>query len=199
MERPTCKTCLYWDHVCDPDDDSRPVGICHRSPPRYTGTMTSGDSSKSVSLDAWDQPWIAESGWCGEHPDFPAYLAFLRSGRVLGQVELNGDLPRVERSVRIPEVLAFLNCKRPSLYARLNHGDMPYSKHNGSYRLNLAEVEAATKAWNRRGGSLHYNRNGVPPDEAWLRAVNDHWFGWTVTADGQVVKAITVATSGVPA
>lgn len=78
MERPECSSCPYWDEL-DDHEYAPIIGLCHRTPPRYTGSHTSSDSSKSATPDAWDFPWTTESDWCGEHPDFPAYIAALKS------------------------------------------------------------------------------------------------------------------------
>jgi hypothetical protein len=74
MDRPTCKTCPYWDEM-DPDEDDKPIGMCHLLPPQYTGKHTSEDSSKSACLEAWDFPWTRFDMGCGQHPDFPDWIA----------------------------------------------------------------------------------------------------------------------------
>lgn len=59
MDRPTCATCPYWER----DADER-EGYCHRLPPAF----------RLVPTDDYVQPWTWETDWCGEHPDFPAFL-----------------------------------------------------------------------------------------------------------------------------
>ncbi len=58
MNRPTCKTCPYFDR-----------GFCQRNPPQVTTTETGPFYSR------W--PEVTEDDFCGEHPQFPAYLASL--------------------------------------------------------------------------------------------------------------------------
>ncbi len=58
MDRPRCETCAYWD-----------AGECKRFPPviNMDGKFT------------YHWPETADVEWCGEHPDFPAYIASLKS------------------------------------------------------------------------------------------------------------------------
>lgn len=79
IDRPTCKTCPYWDAFDDRDgykdlpighpvrNDDNIMYDCHRHSP----------SAKNVNSDP---QWPVTDGvnWCGEHPDFPAYLAALK-------------------------------------------------------------------------------------------------------------------------
>lgn len=71
MERPTCKTCPYWI-LMGKDDDDDEFGECRHTPPDL------------VQADAWDDylnckwPRTYVFNWCGEHPDFPAYIAATR-------------------------------------------------------------------------------------------------------------------------
>jgi hypothetical protein len=85
MDKPTCRTCPYW-YAPDPENfhsvcmDSV-KGECHRFPPTRDSVdkWRGGDVSRvERSLDEINEAdWIdtEESDWCGEHPDFPAYLA----------------------------------------------------------------------------------------------------------------------------
>jgi hypothetical protein len=78
MERPTCATCPYWEK--DSVD-----GRCHRYPPediafdiyKYVdgGSVQWGDAGSS---DDFGFRVVPVYGWCGEHPDFPAYLFSIR-------------------------------------------------------------------------------------------------------------------------
>lgn len=72
MERPTCKTCPYWQYCGGETDLGYRYGWCHRHAPRPV-----------IIDEEWDKepewPWVPDHEWCGEHPDFPAYLASLRS------------------------------------------------------------------------------------------------------------------------
>lgn len=54
QERPTCRTCPYFL----PDKEPMP-GDCRKGPPDREG----------------DWPPVLPDEWCGEHPDFPLYLA----------------------------------------------------------------------------------------------------------------------------
>jgi len=66
MERPTCETCPYWRDLRNPKNELDESGECRRYPPT---------PNKQVSL--W--PLTYDLHWCGEHPDFPAYIASLKS------------------------------------------------------------------------------------------------------------------------
>jgi hypothetical protein len=79
-ERPTCKTCPYWD------EDKRSygdIGECRRYPPQLIPESVSVGQRKAPSGDIYhdvnpDQLFPGVFGrddWCGEHPDFPAYIA----------------------------------------------------------------------------------------------------------------------------
>jgi hypothetical protein len=91
MKRPECKTCPYWyedgwkHYSYDPwgnptlGSDNMPneeafFGLCMRRAPQ----------PKLVKETQTDRPLVPEyaatcSGdWCGEHPDFPAYIASLK-------------------------------------------------------------------------------------------------------------------------
>lgn len=69
MERPTCQTCAYWrrrhDHL-KPDGTMLVDGDCQRHSPVITKR---GDSRHPSSLSSHS---------CGDHPDFPAYIASTR-------------------------------------------------------------------------------------------------------------------------
>lgn len=96
MEQPTCGTCPYWVYVdekldrlgaedfadlfalgIDLEDQSHPMydmdGFCHRWPPSIDRGRTDGpDGYTTVN---------AVGDWCGEHPDFPEYVASLKENR----------------------------------------------------------------------------------------------------------------------
>lgn len=83
--RPTCSTCPYWDST--PVDVGK--GSCHRNAP------TPGNSS------AWRPTGPDE--FCGQHPDFPAYIATIRGNPAadladLGRLE---SLCEWERAFRL--------------------------------------------------------------------------------------------------
>lgn len=93
MKRPECRTCPYWDLDDPRNEESAPEwnpeqesieeylesimdggylvgGECRRYPRTYPGRDTNDESSSWPRTDNGD--------WCGEHPDFPAYIASLR-------------------------------------------------------------------------------------------------------------------------
>lgn len=82
MEKPTCKTCQYWEPFdWETDQPGGPFrGECHRNPPGADPT----DKPIIMGIDAhWpativDPKGLGRSDWCGEHPLFPAYLASLQ-------------------------------------------------------------------------------------------------------------------------
>lgn len=72
MERPTCKTCPYWDVFNrEPFDE----GDCRKQAPR--AYLDSEFSPSEQGNNAY-WPVTTEIDWCGEHPDFPAYLEGLK-------------------------------------------------------------------------------------------------------------------------
>ncbi len=68
MERPTCKTCPYF--YSSEDEVS---GSCMRYPPVLI------EPPIHFNDHAWDWPVIESNDFCGEHPDFPAYIASLKT------------------------------------------------------------------------------------------------------------------------
>jgi hypothetical protein len=91
MERPTCKTCPYWlllDEECweitvakheelYPDADT--IGDCQRFPgPPIIEVHQSTDgghgSQTMIQLLVPKKVEKFDFDWCGEHPDFPAYI-----------------------------------------------------------------------------------------------------------------------------
>jgi hypothetical protein len=67
MDRPTCKTCLYWEpQGIDPDQ-----GYCRRYPPQHIDKT----ESHTDAAERYLVPVTWGDDWCGEHPDFPAWLA----------------------------------------------------------------------------------------------------------------------------
>jgi hypothetical protein len=59
MDKPFCETCVYYAHAC-----------CHRNPPTL---IPAPEESASTFWSVW--PEVDPDDWCGEHPDFPAYVA----------------------------------------------------------------------------------------------------------------------------
>lgn len=84
MERPTCQTCPYWDafgtfnSVLQIAND---CGECHRFPAVLpTPDCIAWDKENNDSNFAFDGVWpnTYDHNWCGEHPDFPAYIRSLK-------------------------------------------------------------------------------------------------------------------------
>lgn len=100
MERPTCKTCPYWDTSFFDEGDRQ--GHCKRYPPRvvpdgiclpglgeslHNGLVLQGKQSSDgkplVLYQIWTGdmiPVLDRDEWCGEHPYFPAWIAALKDG-----------------------------------------------------------------------------------------------------------------------
>ena len=87
MKQPMCKTCPYWDDEApdhflhDPwgnDYDSRKeagFGWCMRHAPRpILVTAEEFGNKQLIPLN----PIVTAGDYCGEHPDFPAYIASLK-------------------------------------------------------------------------------------------------------------------------
>lgn len=81
MERPTCKTCPYWEAM----QNNRIDGQCFRYPPSIPSVDSQIDELDSVhgggeryALFHGMQVVTMSEHWCGEHPAFPAYIASLK-------------------------------------------------------------------------------------------------------------------------
>lgn len=97
MNRPMCYSCVYWESYLNRDKNSRALGECHRNAPRsmlYVIGLVQADKYPPSAV-SW--PDTLEDEWCGEHPDFPAFVASLKmpmppmppkdhSSRTLGEV-----------------------------------------------------------------------------------------------------------------
>lgn len=84
MERPTCKSCPYWrpqGHISRQQADS---GLCKRYPVVYVGNPSEYDAD---NVGGWAHPIEEDNSWCGEHPDFPAYIASLK-GQICPTISL---------------------------------------------------------------------------------------------------------------
>jgi hypothetical protein len=69
MERPTCKSCVYWD--CLKVNDIH-EGICRRNAPR---PEFSPEFSRDGDYEVFPViPKTLAEEWCGEHIDFPAWI-----------------------------------------------------------------------------------------------------------------------------
>jgi hypothetical protein len=91
MERPTCKTCPYWQEThMDPDEGMK--GDCQRYPPLIPYLEGDfDDDNASYPITRADQT-------CGEHPGFPAYIASLKPAEFSGNSMLDKLLKTVEKS-----------------------------------------------------------------------------------------------------
>jgi hypothetical protein len=85
MERPTCKTCPYWD--CTDSEFATASGTCNRYAPM---PIRSGDDPLVWSTTIDDD-------FCGEHPSFPAYIASLKPAESSGNSVLDNLLKTVEK------------------------------------------------------------------------------------------------------
>ncbi len=70
MDRPTCKTCPFWDSA---NWHNLENGRCRRAPPVGDGHDVEGTDEL---LGSW--PLTAQDDWCGEHPKFRAYITAMR-------------------------------------------------------------------------------------------------------------------------
>jgi hypothetical protein len=76
MYKPTCESCVYWD-TWTQDCKKDALGLCRKNAPRRIRIhKTHGMSSTTQILN--DTPKTKIDEWCGEHPDFPAYLESLK-------------------------------------------------------------------------------------------------------------------------
>jgi hypothetical protein len=76
MDKPTCKTCAYWDKLEPVHVWTQPAhwSLNADGTWREVAILKPGACKKSGSV----QPHRGPEDWCGEHPDFPAYLASLK-------------------------------------------------------------------------------------------------------------------------
>ena len=71
MDRPNCGTCPYF--LCDDDSES---GECHKNAPT---PFIYDDRDSDPIYQRW--PYMLEGEFCGEHPDFPAYIESLKPAK----------------------------------------------------------------------------------------------------------------------
>lgn len=86
-ERPTCETCPYFELIEDHTGD----GACHRRAPSVPmmdlmeiekdvdGHFRSFVFRARIEPHAEGFPPTTTDGWCGEHPDFPAYIEAMKT------------------------------------------------------------------------------------------------------------------------
>ncbi len=97
MEQPTCKTCPYWEHD---NENEYPKGLCKRHAPQALPCSREAVWT-GYPFASWTETESTE--WCGEHPDFPAYLESLKP-----QPPNNASsqpFPFGELSIRIQNIL----------------------------------------------------------------------------------------------
>lgn len=74
VDKPTCATCPYWVHT-ETADEFTTLGECMRYPPKLLPSYT--DDLDSDIQRQWQfaaGPIVSDDCFCGEHPDFPAFL-----------------------------------------------------------------------------------------------------------------------------
>lgn len=94
MDRPTCETCPYW--MIEPNEPDRSRGECRRNAPKPSPT------GQNVNVDVEYWPQVFNDAWCGEHPDFPAYIEGLRPGR---KPFISGEMMDRGLSIRAQRIL----------------------------------------------------------------------------------------------
>jgi len=79
--RPTCETCPYWDRINDYADcpDDTPYAVCRRHAPKPRVYSVGPNEELDVDCEPrWPQVRPVDD-FCGDHPDFPAYIAALKA------------------------------------------------------------------------------------------------------------------------
>ncbi len=91
MEKPVCRTCPYWEVTAGNEDGSPSIGNCQRHAPVFPPTQDMFEAAVNVDNDsgAWTgwQPETLPGESCGEHPDFPSYIAMERFKRAVSAQE----------------------------------------------------------------------------------------------------------------
>lgn len=83
MERPTCGTCPYWRMFKEAIIGQGREGECHVNPPTFTTQPMMEEMTDEPFEGFW--PEIRSTEFCGEHPDFPAYIKEQRKARLAAQ------------------------------------------------------------------------------------------------------------------
>lgn len=82
MERPACKTCPYWILRDEHDgEEKKTPGLigCEISLKQYRRLYPDDeDGGTCQRFPRYEENKWPED-WCGEHPDFPAYIASLKA------------------------------------------------------------------------------------------------------------------------
>ena len=74
MDRPMCRTCPYWN--CE-DPSEEGCGECRRHAPRSVVTPVDDDVDSTKKCQEPTMPFTEGDFWCGNHPDFPYWMASL--------------------------------------------------------------------------------------------------------------------------
>jgi len=82
MEKPTCRTCPYWDFdegVFADEDPDVVSTYCKRLPPvlpsaAFVAACVQVSTASEASVFRGEWPMVKGAEWCGEHPDFPAWI-----------------------------------------------------------------------------------------------------------------------------
>jgi hypothetical protein len=82
VERPTCGTCPYWDvpDTLNEEENDGNYGNCRRHAPSPVAVPEADIDGDDAGV-FWPITTLIE--WCGEHPDFPVYLTWLKRNRAL--------------------------------------------------------------------------------------------------------------------
>jgi hypothetical protein len=69
---PRCVTCIFWQEFDGCEEPLLSAGQCHRYPPKRI-------KAYRADPEVYEHAWTVGADWCGEHPDFPAYIASLKT------------------------------------------------------------------------------------------------------------------------
>lgn len=78
MDKPTCESCPYW-FTWAQNDKKTARGECRKNAPFMRWVKFDKEESKRMYNFAMPQTQI--DFYCGEHPDFPAYLESLKPSK----------------------------------------------------------------------------------------------------------------------
>jgi hypothetical protein len=144
MDHPFCDTCPYWD-LADPRAEYDPERIDWTIEARIAdGELVDGEcrryprfypqhKGQKESTTSW--PRTSSADWCGEHPDFPAYLATLRAAPA--KPNENWHTYEDELDVRSRTVLRTLGIQRMATIAKLTHREMRAVRNCGETTIHI--------------------------------------------------------------
>ena len=78
MDSPTCETCPYFHWLVNDK------GMCRRRSPQPNVSNPERDVGRMVA----EWPDVSDYDWCGEHPDFPAWIESQRKPRRVTKDEI---------------------------------------------------------------------------------------------------------------